>query len=155
MGCQAGTVLRILWNTKHFPMLVENTYIIWFEYTEFHIFINPFTAIIGNWQMCVRYISEKSASSPHRDEMTTDLTLFNMKNDTFLLLSSTVLAKMTGEFPAQRASNEENVSVRWRHHDISQLRTDINYKLCVVQLKHNISLESLCMHITTSLHPWA
>ena len=23
---------------------------------------------------------------------------------------------MTGEFPAQRASNAENVSIRWRHH---------------------------------------
>ena len=24
---------------------------------------------------------------------------------------------MTGEFPSQRASNTENVSIRWRHHD--------------------------------------
>ena len=24
----------------------------------------------------------------------------------------------TGEFPAQRASNAENVSIWWRHHDI-------------------------------------
>ena len=25
---------------------------------------------------------------------------------------------VTGEFPAQRASNEENVSIWWRHHDV-------------------------------------
>ena len=25
---------------------------------------------------------------------------------------------VTGEFPAQRASNTENVSIWWRHHDI-------------------------------------
>ena len=25
---------------------------------------------------------------------------------------------VAGEFPAQRASNAENVSIRWRHHDI-------------------------------------
>ena len=28
---------------------------------------------------------------------------------------------MTGEFPAQRASNAENISIWWRHHDISPL----------------------------------
>ena len=27
----------------------------------------------------------------------------------------------TGEFPAQRASNAENVSIWWRHHDYGQL----------------------------------
>ena len=28
--------------------------------------------------------------------------------------------EITGEFPAQRASNAENVSIWWRHHDILQ-----------------------------------
>ena len=27
---------------------------------------------------------------------------------------------VTGEFPAQRASNAENVSIWWRHHDATQ-----------------------------------
>ena len=27
---------------------------------------------------------------------------------------------VTGEFPAQRASNAENVSIWWRHHDMYQ-----------------------------------
>ena len=27
----------------------------------------------------------------------------------------------TGEFPAQRASNAENVSIWWRHHDVTML----------------------------------
>ena len=26
----------------------------------------------------------------------------------------------TGEFPAQKASNAENVSIWWRHHDVNQ-----------------------------------
>ena len=26
---------------------------------------------------------------------------------------------VTGEFPAQRASNAENISIWWRHHDIA------------------------------------
>ena len=32
----------------------------------------------------------------------------------------------TGEFPAQMASNAENVSIWWRHHDISQLENSRN-----------------------------
>ena len=31
---------------------------------------------------------------------------------------------MTGEFPAQRASNAENVSIRWRHHETISLIVD-------------------------------
>ena len=31
---------------------------------------------------------------------------------------------VTGEFPAQRASNAENVSIWWRHHDITQKVSD-------------------------------
>ena len=27
---------------------------------------------------------------------------------------------MTGEFPAQRSSNAENVSIWWRHHELSE-----------------------------------
>ena len=32
---------------------------------------------------------------------------------------------VTGEFPAQRASNAENVSIWWRHHDPNIFHTDI------------------------------
>ena len=44
---------------------------------------------------------------------------------------------VTGEFPAQRASNAENVSIWWRHHDSS-------------------ILIRLCNHsrITNAWHPW-
>ena len=46
---------------------------------------------------------------------------------------------VTGEFPAQRASNAENVSIWWRHHDIcstyivaiaAMYVTDISGGLC-------------------------
>ena len=30
-----------------------------------------------------------------------------------------------GEFPAQRASNVENVSISWRHHDIDYIRYNL------------------------------
>ena len=36
--------------------------------------------------------------------------------------SSASLAFVTGEFPAQMASNAENVSIWWRHHDFTQKR---------------------------------
>ena len=31
---------------------------------------------------------------------------------------------VTGEFPAQRASNAENVSIWWRHHDKTEAHSD-------------------------------
>ena len=33
-------------------------------------------------------------------------------------IKENIKAPVTGEFPAQRASNAENVSIRWRHHGI-------------------------------------
>ena len=30
-------------------------------------------------------------------------------------------SSVTGEFPAQKASNAENVSIWWQHHDITSL----------------------------------
>ena len=37
-------------------MLIENIYLIWFEDTDCHISITPFTASLEYWQMCVGYI---------------------------------------------------------------------------------------------------
>ena len=37
---------------------------------------------------------------------------------------------VTGEFPAQRASNAENVSIWWRHHDINVLSGKENPFVC-------------------------
>ena len=64
-------------------MLVENIYPVEFKYAEFSILLNPFTADPGHWQTCVGYIYAKSASSPERDEVTTDFMLAIMKNSTF------------------------------------------------------------------------
>ena len=40
----------------------------------------------------------------------------------------------TGEFPAQMASNAENVSIWWRHHDLTFLDSHLNYCICMVYL---------------------
>ena len=45
MCFKAGTVLT--WIAKHFSVLVDNNDLISFEYTNFHILINPFTANSG------------------------------------------------------------------------------------------------------------
>ena len=34
------------------------------------------------------------------------------------VIMTTVASQITGEFPAQRASNAENGSIWWRHHDL-------------------------------------
>ena len=38
----------------------------------------------------------------------------------------------TGEFPAQNASNAENVSIWWRHHDKGQWRGALMVNICAV-----------------------
>ena len=35
-------VVQFYIHAKHFSFLVENGHLVWFEYTEFHISINPF-----------------------------------------------------------------------------------------------------------------
>ena len=54
---------------------------------------------------------------------------------------------VTGEFPSQRASNAENVSIWWRHHDQvtrqPQLR-DRKYKTIEVGEKSHMLLPCVC-----------
>ena len=95
------TVLHILWNAKHFSLLVENNHLISSEYTDFHILINPFTANPRYWQ-CVGYISDRSVSSPRLDEARIGPMLFNVKNDMFLLGTNIILPKvLTLLYPVQ------------------------------------------------------
>ena len=44
--------------------------------------------------MCVGYISARSVSSPHRDEVTTDPMLLNMKNNTLSLIINIIFQKV-------------------------------------------------------------
>ena len=61
---------------------------------------------------------------------------------------------VTGEFSAQRASNAENVSIWWRHHDVSSwlatTNVDSSYSSCIVI--HPILITYI--GINTSLHAW-
>ena len=54
---------------------------------------------------------------------------------------------VTGEFPAQRATNAENVSISWRHHEAS-LNTQGS------QIKYRMAVTSRNDYITTSC-TWA
>ena len=58
---------------------------------------------------------------------------------------------VTGEFPAQRASNTENVSIWWRHHDVTRpqwlnslapVRCGCNLKLAIFKLISNTGILS-------------
>ena len=39
----------------------------------------------------------------------------------------TEISPVTGEFPAQRASNAENVSIWWRHHETTRLWDNVDW----------------------------
>ena len=94
MYCKAGIFSHILWNAKHLCNFVEDNYIIWFDYMEFLILINPFTTNPGYGQICVNPILTRWASPPDRDGIKTDLMLANMKNDIFPLISTIVLPRL-------------------------------------------------------------
>ena len=92
--CYAATVLYILWNAKHFSILVENNYQVCFQYTDFHISINPFTAIPGCWQMCVRYIFCEGRLIAISREGSNGPMHLNMKNKIFPLTSNIIHPKV-------------------------------------------------------------
>ena len=61
----------------------------------------------------------------------------------------------TGEFPAQMASNAENVSIRWRHHDchISWSRYSHWYWWCkIIRIKKTVMVS--CYYTETEMSVW-
>ena len=50
--------------------------------------------------------------------------------------ASLAFVRGTGEFPAQMASNAENVSIWWRHHE-----PYIKWGTCVIQIPQQFSLD--------------
>ena len=57
---------------------------------------------------------------------------------------------VTGEFPAHRASNAENISILWRHHDPNQWRmTQFTVAICIY------CLQCLTKNIINDACPWA
>ena len=56
---------------------------------------------------------------------------------------------VTGEFPTQRPSNAENVSIRWHHHQrIPQLLTHWSWDIMVTSLQITFSYEFYWLKIT-------
>ena len=66
---------------------------------------------------------------------------------------------VTGEFPAQRASNAENVSIRWRHHGVSRVPRSQrqNVKLREAKVK-NLYGQAEFIHVNMyrkwNIKPW-
>ena len=75
--------------------------------------------------------------------------------------SSASLAFVTGEFPAQMASNAENVSIWWRHHDFENLqcslrqqdrRNDDPFVLWITKMSTD-NVDNI--NLIKVKHPWA
>ena len=76
--CVAGIVLFVLWNVKCSCMVIQENFLVWFSYTDLHIFINLFTANPRYIETCVENVLGRSATSPDQNELTMDLMLINM-----------------------------------------------------------------------------
>ena len=50
---------------------------------------------------------------------------------------------VTGEFPAQMASDAENVSIWWRHHDQTWNRGDISIEIYIIRLHYPMQRSTL------------
>ena len=83
---------------KAFLCYLENMCLIWFEYTDFLISINPFTNNPVHWQICIEHILTRNASPLDRDEIKIDLMLTNMKSNIFPLISTIILTKVLTPF---------------------------------------------------------
>ena len=62
---------------------------------------------------------------------------------------------VTGEFPTQRASNEENVYIWWRHHVmISSMRIQHGIRWCLstVRQQANVDVDSTLCHMVATDH---
>ena len=54
---------------------------------------------------------------------------------------------VTGEFPAQMASNAENVSIGWRHHVFLQTQVSIYHKVNTVSARETVpTTRNVCKH---------
>ena len=96
MRCKADAFIHILWNAKHFSVLVGNELSSWIWIYRLSYFDIPFHCQPGYWQMCVGYILARSASAPRRDEVITDLLLlrYEMKYTLFHVISTIILSKV-------------------------------------------------------------
>ena len=76
------------------------------------------------WSLLWRH-NEQDAVSNHQPHDYLLNHLFRRRSKKTLKLCATGLCEgnspVTGEFPAQRASNAETVSIRWRHHGASRV----------------------------------
>ena len=60
---------------------------------------------------------------------------------------------VTGEFLAQRASNTENVSIGWRHHDVAtsdEIQQLLNLSASFPSVVHNTTCKGVCSYLLHS-----
>ena len=88
---------------------------------RFMALTNPRFSSSSNWITLQRRHNEHDGVSNHQPHHCLLNRLFRHRSKRISKLCVTGLCEgnspVTGEFPAQRASNAENVSIWWRHHD--------------------------------------
>ena len=113
-----------------------------------------------------RYQSEVSIYSSHYSDVIMSVMTYQIismvcsivcscghqrKYQTLSLAFVRKISPMTGEFPSQRTSNAENVSIWWRHHDISHInlwRTSLRHAYLFTRFA---TVSAICpTHITSS-----
>ena len=57
---------------------------------------------------------------------------------------------VTGKFTAQKASDAENVSIWWRHHDDTTLPCDPSFAMCIIDVCH-----CLLIRVSNGIAYWA
>ena len=94
MCCTVDTFfLHNLWNAKQFSVVVDYSYLVCYEYTEFHISI--LSLLTPGIHSCALSIFWSDAPCRQtRDEITTDLMSINMKNNIFPLISTIIRPNM-------------------------------------------------------------
>ena len=119
IGYNSHVAMR--WGIKSTMVQSIGFYIGWFKFCR--IPISTFK-LAWNWLVTLQWHrNERDGVSNHQPHDCLLNRLFSHRSKKTSKLRVTGLcawnSPVTGEFPAQRASNAENVSIRWRHHEMA------------------------------------
>ena len=110
-----------LWNVTCFYLRAHGDYLVWLRYVDFGVVIYPGAPNPAYRETLQWRHNERNGVSNHRPRDCLLNRLFRRRSDKTSKLRATGRCEgnstVTGEFPAQRASNAENVAICWRHHE--------------------------------------
>ena len=114
----------------------------------------PFYRDIASYPLQWRHSGRDGVSNHQRSDCMRDRLLRRRSQKTSKLRVTGLCVRnspVTGEFPAQRASNAENVSIWWRHHAVLQPKISRISEMC---FWHALCHVDIALFVKWLARPW-